>query len=80
MLRYWVWNSIIIMIMMELTGEGRACIPVGLIKTYNGLSKSWTKCVWKVEKEEKTHDLTWAAFMLECLQVAARWIMQPLLT
>jgi len=27
----------IIMIMMELTGEGRACIPVGLTKTQDGL-------------------------------------------
>jgi len=32
-------------IMVELTGEGRACIPVGLTKTWDGLV-NWTKCVW----------------------------------
>jgi len=33
--------------MTELTGEGRACIPVGLMNTWDGLI-NWTKCVWKV--------------------------------
>jgi len=37
-------------IMVELTGEGRACIPVGLTKTWDGLV-NWTKCVWKVEEK-----------------------------
>jgi len=32
-------------IMVELTGEGTACIPVGLTKTWDGLV-NWTKCVW----------------------------------
>jgi len=41
-------------IMVELTGEGIACISVGLTKTWDGLV-IWIKCVWKVE--EKT--LTW---------------------
>jgi len=36
--------------MVELTGEGKACIPVGLTKTWNGLV-NWTKCVWKVEEK-----------------------------
>jgi len=33
---------------MEFTGEGRACIPVGLIKI------NWTMCVCKIE--EKIYD------------------------
>jgi len=35
--------------MVELTGEGRACIPVDLTKTWDGLV-NWRKCVWKVEE------------------------------
>jgi len=30
------------------TGEGRACIPLGLIKTWDDLIK-WTKYIWKVD-------------------------------
>jgi len=48
--------SSFITIMVELTGEGRACIPVGLTKTWNGLV-IWTKCVWKVEERRKNLDL-----------------------
>jgi len=33
----WKVPDIIIIIMVELTGEGRACIPVGLTKTWDGL-------------------------------------------
>jgi len=36
-------------IMVELTGEGRACIPVGLTQTWDGL----INCVWKVEEGRK---------------------------
>jgi len=35
--------------MIESTGEGRACIPVGPTRTWDGLL-NWTKCDWKVEK------------------------------
>jgi len=38
--------------MMELTGECRACIPVGPTRTWDGLL-NWTKCVWKVEKKNR---------------------------
>jgi len=36
----------------RLSSGGRACIPVGLTKTWNGLV-NWTKCVWKVEERRK---------------------------
>jgi len=36
--------------MMELTGEGRACIPVGLWSTEQSV---FEKCVWKVEERRK---------------------------
>jgi len=49
--------------MVELTGEGKACIPVGLTKTWDGLI-NWTKCVWKVEERRKK-TLTWPGHMCQ---------------
>jgi len=46
---------------VELTDEGWACIPVGLTKSLGGLI-NWTYCVWK---EEKILDWTWAASNLQ---------------
>jgi len=57
--------------MVALTGEGRACIPVGLTKTWDGLI-NWTKCVWKVEERRKNLDWTWAASNLDLRSNAYR--------
>jgi len=54
--------------MVEVTGEGRACIPVGLTKTWDGLV-NYTKCIWKVEKKSKKKP--WLD--LGCLEPAAIW-------
>jgi len=61
-----ILNCYKFIIIVELTGEGRACIPVGLTKTWDGLIKN--KVCLKSRRKKKKHWLDLGSLIINYIQ------------